>query len=76
MQEEEKVIFFTTHCPACEALEQKFKMHGIKYTVNDDIRTMFAMGFTHVPMVVVGDKVMDFKESLKWLEERKSDNRR
>lgn len=61
---QEEVIFFTTHCPACEALEQKFKMNGVKYTLNEDIKLMFKMGLTHVPVVKVGERLMNFKESL------------
>lgn len=61
------VVLYTSHCPRCEVLKKKLDKAGITYEVFDNVDEMIAMGFTTVPMLKVDDKIMNFKEAVKWI---------
>lgn len=63
------VVLYTSHCPRCEVLKKKLDKAGITYEVFDNVDEMIAMGFTTVPMLKVDDKIMNFKEAVKWIKE-------
>lgn len=62
-----EVLLYTTGCPLCEALEKKFKDADVSYDICDDVDTMMDLGMTHVPMLRVGDKMMDYREAMEWI---------
>ena len=66
----EKVIFFSTHCPKCAALEMLLKRHNIEYVENNDVQEMLSLGLTSAPALKVGDQVLDFIQATKWVREQ------
>ena len=70
MEENKKVILFTTHCPKCNAIVKKLERAGIQYEVNEDIEEMRARGYTTAPMLDVDGTSYDFSQALKWLKEK------
>ena len=50
-----KVIFYTTHCPACAAMERILKSHNVEYVECTDVEKMKAKGFQMVPWIEFPD---------------------
>lgn len=67
---EEVVIFYSTHCPRCAALEMMLKKKNIKYIENNDVTKMLDLGLKSAPGLQVGDKVLDFAAAMKWISGR------
>lgn len=61
------ITLYTTGCPKCRILRQKLEHAGIEFVINTDVEEMQAMGFTTVPMLKVGDEVLNFGEAVKWV---------
>ncbi len=66
----EKVVFHSSHCPRCLILEKKLKEKGIKYEENNDVQVMLDKGLEMAPALEVGDKLMGYKEAVKWIGEQ------
>ena len=66
----EKVIFFSTRCPKCAALEMLLKRHNIEYVENNDVQEMLSLGLTSAPALKVGDAVLNFAEAMRWAKEQ------
>ena len=64
-----KVTLYSTGCPKCKILETKLAQKNINYEIFDDVDEMIKMGFQSVPILKVDEKVMDFGEAVKWLNE-------
>ena len=60
-------ILYSTGCPRCKVLVTKLDSKGISYRVVDDVYEMIRLGTTTVPCLMVDGKLMDFKESVKWV---------
>lgn len=58
---------FSTHCPRCNILVAKLNQKNVKFEEITDINTMEKMGIMSVPMLLVDDKLMDFKEAVTWI---------
>lgn len=63
------IILYSTHCPQCIILENMLKELNISYIENNDTETMIDMGFKSVPMLQVGDQIMNMKEAMAWIKE-------
>ena len=61
------VKFYTTHCPKCVILEEKLKEKKIKYEVVTDEKIMMEKGFKTMPNLEVDGKIMNYLESVKFL---------
>ena len=61
------VVFYSTDCPKCKVLKAKLDSKGIDYTVFNDIDRMVEMGIVTVPDLMIDGKLMNFKESIEWL---------
>lgn len=61
------VILYSTGCPKCKVLKAKLDSKEIKYDVVDDVDEMLRLGMTTVPCLGVGDKIMNFKESVDYI---------
>ena len=70
--ENNKVIFYTTHCPKCTILEKKLKEKAIKYFKNDDMDEMLSLGFMSVPMLKIEEQYLNFEQAIKWLKNNDS----
>lgn len=61
------VVFYSTGCPKCKVLKAKLDSKGIEYTIFNDVDRMVEMGITTVPNLMIDGKLMNFKESIEWL---------
>lgn len=68
-ERKEKLLVYTIGCPKCKELEELFQEKNIKYDTCKDIKLMIEKGFEYVPMVEIGDKIYNFEQTKKWVEE-------
>lgn len=61
------VILYSTGCPKCKVLKSKLDSKGIKYEIVSDVDEMLRLGMTTVPCLGVNDKIMNFKESVDYI---------
>lgn len=61
-------ILYSTGCPKCKVLVTKLDSKGISYRVVDDVDEMLSLGISTVPCLGVDGKIMNFKESMKWID--------
>lgn len=66
----EQIILYSNGCPKCKILETKLKEKGIEYEHISDMEIMIAKGFMSMPMLQVGDLILNFTEANKWTNER------
>ena len=64
------IVFFSTHCPACNILESKLKDKGIEYEECNDVEAMLELGLQTAPGLSVDGKIMNYGEALRWLKDR------
>lgn len=64
------ITLYSTHCPKCKILEKKLDNANIEYVICDDMDIMINKGFDFLPMLEVDDKIMNFGEAVKWVNER------
>lgn len=64
-----RVILYSTGCPKCNVLKKKLFERNIEFTENNNKEEMFNLNFTTVPILVVDNKVMEFKEANEWIKE-------
>lgn len=62
-----KAILYSTGCPKCKILISKLDFKKVDYEIESDIDKMLKLGMVSVPYLQVGDKIMDFKESVDYL---------
>ena len=68
-----KIILYSTGCPKCKILESKLNEKNIQYDKNTDTDEMIRLGFQTVPKLKIDDEILDFGESVKWINNRKDD---
>lgn len=61
------IELYSTNCPNCRILKDKLKEKGIEFTENNSVDQMLELGFTHVPILKVDDKIYDFNEALMFI---------
>lgn len=66
----DQIIFYTIHCPNCNALQRMLDAKGIKYTTNTNADEMRALGMKSAPGLMVNGQLMSFNEARKWLKEQ------
>ena len=64
------IIMYSTHCPKCLILEKKLNEAGIDYRVCENQEIMKKKGFDFMPVLEVDEKVMNYAEAVKWVNER------
>ena len=62
-----EIIMYTTHCPQCEVLAKKLAQKRVSYSAIEDVEIMSSMGLTAVPALSIDGQIMDFKNSINWL---------
>lgn len=65
-----KVICYSIGCPQCRVLEQKLRQKGIEFELISDKDIMLQKGFENAPKLQVDEKIMSFKEAVKWIGEQ------
>lgn len=66
----DEVIFYSTGCPKCSVLKKKLDGKHIEYVENNSVEDMLAMGFDALPVLEVNGKIMEFKESIDWVNQK------
>ena len=61
---------YSIGCPRCNVLKQKLDQKGIKYTENDSVEEMQKLGISLVPVLCVGDMLMDFTTAIQWVNDQ------
>ena len=62
-----EIILYSTDCSKCMVLEAKLKEKGIEFTTVKDVKTMRKLGMLSAPNLTVDGVIMNFKESVDWL---------
>lgn len=63
-------IYSTPTCPRCKVLKTKLAQKGIPYEECMDESVMQSLGILSVPVLSVDDKLLDFSEAVKYVNER------
>lgn len=63
-------ILYSTDCPKCKVLKTKLEQKGIEYYETDDINILEQKGIMSVPVLVVDNNYMLFKEAIDWVNKR------
>lgn len=63
----EEIILYSTNCPKCKVLESKLQSKEIYYTKNTSVEEMKQLSFLTVPMLKIGNKILDFNNAIKWV---------
>lgn len=66
-----KVILYSTGCPRCNVLKNKLNDKGIQYSENNSIEEMTSLGITQVPILGIGNEMLEFKEAVEWVNTQK-----
>lgn len=61
---------YSTDCPKCKVLKAKLEQKGIKYYETDDVNMLEQKGIVSVPVLVIDDNYMLFKEAIDWVNGR------
>lgn len=67
------ITLYTTGCPKCNVLKKKLTEKGIKFAENNSVMEMLSMGMAQAPVLVVGDRRMDFSEAVAWVNEQEGE---
>lgn len=61
------IKIYSTGCPKCNVLIKKLNEKNIDYDICSDVDFMINKGVTQVPMAEIDGKLMDFKQSIEWI---------
>lgn len=64
---EENVILYSNHCVKCNILKELLDKSGVRYTIEDNIDKLKNLGFTHMPMLGVNGKCLNYKDAHNYL---------
>ena len=67
------IKLYTIDCPSCLRLEKKLAEANIKFEVCRDKNLMMTMGMSHMPMLQIDDKFLNFKEAVQWINVKRGD---
>lgn len=67
----EKIVLHTTGCPRCSILKKKLDAKGISYEVNESTERMEQFGISHVPVLQIGEELLDFSKANEWVNGQK-----
>ena len=63
------VVLFSTGCPKCKVVESKLRSKRVNFKKNVDTDAMRKMGLESVPVLQVKDRLLNFVEANKWVNE-------
>lgn len=66
----EDIILYSTGCPKCKVLKMKMDAKGIKYSENNSVDEMLALGIKSAPVLSVEGKFLDYMSALAYIKER------
>ena len=62
-----KIVFYTTHCPKCKVLEMKLKQKKVEYISCDDVDLMLSKNISSAPKLEVNGELLDFAQAVAWV---------
>lgn len=62
----EEVILYSNGCPQCKLLKKLLEQKDIAFNEINDVELMISKGFMSMPMLEVGNKVMNYASALQW----------
>lgn len=65
-----KIVLYSNHCPQCKVLESKLKSNNITFSTIEDIDLMIEKGFRSMPMLQIGDDILNYAEALQWVNQK------
>lgn len=65
------VTLYTIDCNNCKRLEEKLNEAGITYFTIKDRKLMKKLGMSYMPVLEVDDRLLSFKEAIKWINDKK-----
>lgn len=65
--EQKDIILYSTGCPKCNVLKKKLDGKSVEYTEINSVEDMLSLGITQVPVLKVGDAIMDFAQANAWI---------
>ena len=68
------IILYSTGCPKCTVLKKKLDSLNLSYQIITDKTTMKNLNFTHVPVLEVDGKRMNFMDANNWIKSKEGDN--
>lgn len=66
------ITVFSTGCVNCRSLMAELDKNAIKYNIVSDVNKMLALGFDEIPMVDIDGHIMNRREAIKWIKERRA----
>ncbi len=67
------IILFSTGCPKCLILKKKLEQKGIVYQENNSVEEMLELGITQVPILKVGNCLLEFADANNWINQQESE---
>ena len=67
-----KVTLYSTGCPKCNVLKLKLKEANIQYDEISNVDIMIQKGFMSTPMLEIDNKILNYNESINWINSRKA----
>lgn len=64
-----KIILYSTGCPMCKMVEEKFAQKGLEYVKISDPNIIISKGIENVPQAEIDGELLRVKEILNWLKE-------
>lgn len=66
------IMLFSTGCPKCSILKKKLEQKGIMYQENNSVEEMLELGITQVPVLKVGNSLLEFVDANDWVNKQES----
>lgn len=64
------IVLYSTGCPKCSVLKKKLMEKNVRFTENNDVNEMLALGIDEVPVLSVEGKMLRFKEANDWVNQQ------
>ena len=61
------IKLYSINCPKCNVLESKLDAADISYEKNTDVDEMQELGIDSLPVLMVDDVLLDFKEAIAYV---------
>lgn len=62
-----EVILYGTGCPKCNVLKRKLAEKNIEFSEITDVDQMITLGLNSVPYLSIDGKLLDFADSVQWV---------
>ncbi len=69
-----KIILYSTNCPKCNVLKKKLEAAHIEFEEVNDIDVMISKGIMSAPVLQVKDKLLQYLDAVKYVNERVDTN--